>query len=300
MNRTLPLMLAALAAGCQPGEMLDEPATQPELEALRAHVATLNEKSFLLHKDLSKTVMDLQQRVASLESTIKAYEVEIRRLNEKLGRTPVPDAAAGGPQNPPVKPDPVPDTLQSQMKEIDTQMARLREGAPPEEVAAALAPVAAHAASKLAEALKDAILDIDRLRRLEQVLARLPAGDLRVPLAEALKDRARRSAAARVVGETKHRELSAILEAHTADADFEFCYLVGASLVRCKNPAGVPALLRALRSPDRNTRFLAISELRPLSGQSFGYDYAKGEEANAKAVAAWEEWFEKSRGSLFK
>lgn len=297
----LSFLVFLLAAGCQaPGGSGDQDplATRSQVDVLAAKVETYNEKSFLLHRDLSKTVMELRERVVALENLVKAYDIEIKRLNEKVAAPPAKVVEV-----PPAVTTPPPPSISSEeaLKQIEVQLLKLRQKGDVDEIAKALLPIAPQAAARVCEVMKEAIRDVDLLRRLEQLLARMPAGDLKIPLAEALKDPRRRNTAARVVGHAGNLELSRLLEPFTSAAEDDFCLEVGAALVRCRNVVGVPALIRALRSGDRSTRFLALAELRPLSGNNaHGYDSTKDREANADAIRAWEEWFEKNRTKLFQ
>jgi len=292
MNRSI-ILLAAVALGCTPGRRAeDAPVTKGEILALETKVGDTNAKANLFANDLTEKMGRLESRIAALESTVKTQDVHIRTLEDKIAQL------RGGAGQPDVTQPPM--TAEDSIKEVDNQLARLRNGFRPEEVAKALQPLAKYAAPKLCETLKTSFRDIDLMRRVEQVLAKLPASDLKIPIEDSLKDRVARYPAARVVGEIGNKELSRTLEPYTSDADLDFGYLVGSSLVRCRNRVGVPALIRVLRSEDKNTRFLAISALRPIAGDStLNYDFQKTPEQNGAAIKAWEEWYDQNGAKLF-
>ncbi len=290
MKRLLPLLLLS-AAGCQAGPRPEDAVTRADLLAAEARFSTKNEKNFVFYQEATNTIGQLERRVAQLESMIKSYDFEIRRLNEKL--------AGVRPGGVPVVTNPE-TRIEDAIKETDAQLARLKDGGRIDDIVLSLQPIARHAAPRACEALKGAVRDVQYMQRLEHLLSKLPAEALKMPLEDALKSGVARYAAARVVGEVGDKELSKLLEPHTADADFDFCFVVGSSLVRCKNRAGVPALLRVLRAQDKNTRFLAINSLRSLAKEDFGYDYQKAPDVNAVAIKSWEDWYEKAGAKLFE
>jgi hypothetical protein len=296
MKRSI-ILLAAVAIGCQPASRpQDAPMTKGDLLDLEKKIAETKDGAFLHSREVTEKIGRLESRVAALESTVKTQDVHIRALEDKIAQLRGAGAGAGQPDvtQPPM-------TAEDAIKEVDNQLARLRNGFRPEEVAKSLQPIAKYAAPKLCETLKSSFRDIDLMRRVEQVLAKLPASDLKIPIEDSLKDRVARYPAARVVGEVGNKELSRTLEAYTSDADLDFGYLVGSSLVRCRNRVGVPALIRVLRSEDKNTRFLAISALRPIAGENtLSYDFQKTPEQNGAAIKAWEEWYDQNGAKLFE
>ncbi|MBI2932421.1 MAG: hypothetical protein HYY16_12285 [Planctomycetes bacterium] len=285
------LLLLLSLVGCSSGPAPNEVfATKEDLGKLELKFTNTNEASVLFSREFTDRLGRIEQRLAALEAVTKSHDIEIRRLNERLSQLP-----AAGPA-----PTPLSAGTEEALKTTDDQIQRLRDGFPPDEVARILAPIARYAAPKACAALKDALRDVEYMKRLEAVLSKFPPADLKIPLEEALRDPIARNPAARVVGTVGDRELSRILEPYTSDAEMDFCIQVGESLIRCRNQAGVPALLRALRADDKNTRLLAVAALRSVSkNETFGYDFSKPADANAAAIKAWEEWYEKNGATLF-
>jgi hypothetical protein len=76
--------------------------------------------------------------------------------------------------------------------------------------------------------------------------------------------------------------------------------MAGESLVRCRNSAGIPALIQCLRSEQRDTRTITINALRPLNrGQDFGYRAQQPPMENASSIKQWDEWAEKFGKVIF-
>ncbi|MBL9001652.1 MAG: hypothetical protein JNK25_11000 [Phycisphaerae bacterium] len=64
-----------------------------------------------------------------------------------------------------------------------------------------------------------------------------------------------------------------------------------AAIVRAtaaSDAASVPDLVRMLRSDDPATRLLAITSLRRMTGETFGYDYGAPPGERDAAIARWE------------
>ncbi|MFA4985772.1 MAG: HEAT repeat domain-containing protein [Candidatus Brocadiia bacterium] len=77
--------------------------------------------------------------------------------------------------------------------------------------------------------------------------------------------------------------------------------------VRCRSawalgeiPANdnVPALIAALSDEDADMRFYAINSLYRLTGLKFDFEPRGAEEARAKAIALWAEWWEKNKATF--
>lgn len=297
MKHAWVVVFAAAVAGCQTGggRADDQPVTKRDLTDAELKCKEEADRAFAHHKQMTETIGRLEGRMSTLERRAETQEIEIRSLNDRLARA----GAGANPTDPPPTVPPVP--AEDAIKEVDNQLTRLKNGLPVDGVAKVLAPLAKYAAPKLCETLKNAFRDVELMGRVEQVLERLPAAELRYPLEDSLRDRVARYPAARVVGRVGNRELSKVLEAYTADADLYFCYLVGDSLTKCRNRSGVPALIRVLRSEDKNTRFLAISALRALANENtHNYDFTKTPEQNMAAIKLWEEWWDKSGAKLFE
>ncbi|MCA8973071.1 MAG: hypothetical protein KDC98_00035 [Planctomycetes bacterium] len=73
--------------------------------------------------------------------------------------------------------------------------------------------------------------------------------------------------------------------------DVEAC----AEELKRRGKAALPEVLRALRSDIRNQREAAAAALLHVTGQDFGYDPAKDEDANGEAIKKAELWFLRNR-----
>jgi HEAT repeat protein len=192
-------------------------------------------------------------------------------------------------------------TVEQILLETEAAIAAVRAGkVKPEEAAHQLKPFAKHAAPRIVDEMRRSITQIEYTIQLEAVLSKLPPEELKVPIQKALADKAVRLSAARVVGASGDRELSKVLEAPAAGDDEDLALMAGESMVRCRNAAGVPALVRCLRSEQRDTRTIAINALRPLNrGQDFGYRAPLAPMENAAAIRQWDEWAEKFGRTIF-
>jgi hypothetical protein len=61
-----------------------------------------------------------------------------------------------------------------------------------------------------------------------------------------------------------------------------------------KDRRAIPALILQLDNDDPAIRFYAISALRDITGQSFGYHYFDNAVARKPAVQKWREWAAKN------
>jgi hypothetical protein len=291
----LGLVLAATAA-CNlggGGQQQDDgaPLTKADVHRTQMELSAKYDSAYEMVRQLTEQVMRLESRTVALENEMKLKDTELRSLNDKVARLQgAANDAPGGNLRP-----------EEMHKLIETQLTRLKDGLRKEDVARTLAPIARFAAPRLCEALRSSLRDIEFMKRLEFVLSQMPPAELKIPLADSLKDQVARYPAARVVGDVGNYDLSRVLEPYTADGSLDFCFLAGDSLVRCKNKNGVPALLRVLRSEDQNLRLLASNTLARLNGErNMGYDFQKNGDQNAAAIKAWEEWYEKEGGKLFQ
>lgn len=312
--RAFPIVFVLAAAGCadfvtrEEFEHAQKESTEFQLKASRTNdlqVATMDEAR--------KQLSDLQTRTGQMELLLKALQASVAHLEEdvKLLKAQIQAASAAAPPTARNGADPSPDPKRAQapavklediLLEIEGALTQLRSGKiGEEETTALLKPHARHAAPRLFRELREAITRPDYARQLEAVLSRFPAEDLRAPIREALGQFGVRESAARVAGATRDPETGKILEeyAGTDDEDFRLC--LGEALVLCRNAAGVPLLVRSLRSAQSATRTIALAALRRLNrGDDLGYRAPLSPEQNADALKAWEEWAEKYAKVLFE
>lgn len=311
MKVGIPAALVLLSVGCVDlVEKEDFDEVTKKVDKLSAQVATKNDMQALLYDELVKRANGLEKKVGELDIMVNTMKSQVARLEDlaktlqgqidALGKTPAPvpaTAAAGQPAEPSR-------TLKIEdiLLEIETVLTQLRSGKlRTDEAAVRLKPFAQHAAPRIITELRDSIARYEYSKQLEAILGKFPPAELKVPLQEALKHRATREAAARVVGATGDRELSKILEEYLADGDEDFRLNVGDSLVRCRNGSGIPLLLQCLKSEQGTTRTIAISALKKINrGEDLGYRSQLSVEANAAAIKAWDDWSDKFAKTLFE
>lgn len=310
LKAVLPAALALFSVGCVDlveKEDLDELSGQ--VEKLKAQVAQRNDMQALLYDKLVDRANQMEKKLVEVDIMVNTMKAQVARLEDlaktlqgqidALGKAPAANPATPG--NPTVD---APKTMKIEdiLLEIETVITQLRTGKlKTEEAATRLKPFAQHAAPRIITELRDSIARYDYARQLEQILGKFPPAELKVPLVDALKRRATREAAARVVGAAKDKELSKILEEYLGDPDEDFRLNVGDALVSCRNSSGIPLLLQCLKSDQGATRTIAISALKKVNrGEDLGYRPQLSPEANAAAIKAWDEWSDKFAKTLFE
>lgn len=293
------LILALAMAGCAAEvtrENIDQ--THKTISDLDIKFTNKNDLQVQLYNELLEKNRKLVEEIAQLQMKTTVLESNLNQLQEKIARTPTLPVSPGGDApsvTAPRKP------IEEIVRDTHGAMDRLRAGkATPEEVGEQLRPYAREAAPLVVEELRRSITKPDFAGQLETVLSKFPPGELKVPLQKALAERVVRFSAARVVDKVKDRELSKVLEEHAGSDDEEFRLQAGESLVACRNAAGIPPLVKALRSPERDVRITALRALKAVNaGEDFGFRAIQGPEQNAQALQSWEEWEKKFGPSLF-
>jgi hypothetical protein len=312
--KTLKLAIPALAflsaVSCVDlAEKEDLDTAVTKLESTMAKLAQKNDVQALYAAEVVKQVSGLEKKVAELDILTNTMKTQVEKLEDKvktlqatvdaLGKAPAATPAANPGQ-------PVEQAkklkIEEILLEIQTVLAELRQGKiKQEEAAARLKPWADQAASQLVSELRTSLTKFEYAKQLEWILAKLPPAELKVPLLGALKQRGVREAAARVIGQTKDKELSKILEEYVGDTDEDFRLGVGDALVMCQNSSGIPLLLGCLKSDQSATRTIAIAALKKVNrGEDLGYRPQLTPEANAAAIKAWDEWTEKFAKTLWE
>ena len=268
--------------------------TDEKIAKLEQKLEAKLDKAFTVYSGLSDLVGKMEKRLGTVENENRLLKIDIDRLTAKLAAVPVQ-------KDPSVK-DPAvkdPELAEASMK-IDMALTKLKAGGSVEDAIKELVPLSRWSAAKMAEALGKNVTDVNFIRALEQVLAKCPAGDLKAPLGEAAKDRLRRASVARVIGTVGDRELSKILEVYIGESSHVQQVEIGKALLGCRNKLGVPPLLKSLKAPDSDTRFLAITYLRAVNqGESFNYDFNRTPDDNTAAIKRWDDWAEKEGKKLF-
>lgn len=304
--KNLALALAALAvAGCESYPEKSEPQQlRDEMTDLKLKVEKNNTGQSYAVEQLVNANKGLVERVTQLEITLRGLETTVRHLEDQV-RT-LAAAQAAGPRTSAdpsaVKPPPGPQKkLEDVLLEVETTVGQLRDGKiKADEAATLLKPWARHAVPRLIEELDRSLTRFELAKQIERVLAAMPAGELKLPLREALQRRSVREAAARVAGLAKDRDLSKILEEHAASPDEDFRLSAGEALVLCRNAAGIPPLIASLKSDQGATRTIALSALKKLNrGEDYKYRPQLSPAENALSIKSWEEWAEKYDKALF-
>jgi hypothetical protein len=308
LKAVIPAFLALAAAGCVDlVEKEDLDQVTHKVEKLSAQVAQKNDMQALLYEELVKRTNGLEKKVGEMDILLNTMKAQVARLEDlartmqgqidALGRAPA--ANPGAPEQPTAPAAKM--KLEDILLEVETVITQLRGGKiKNDEAITRLKPFAQHAAPRLLTELRESLARYDYAKQLEFVMAKLPPGELKVPLQGALKRTGLREAAARIVGATGDKELSKILEEYLGESDEDFRLNIGDALVHCRNASGIPLLLQCLKSDQAATRTIAIAALKKNNrGEDLGYRAQLGVEANAGAIKAWEEWADKFAKSLF-
>lgn len=306
----IPAVLALIGAGCVDlveKEDLDE--FSRKFEKLSAQVAQKNDMQALLYEELVKRTNGVEKKVGEIDILVNTMKAQVARLEDlaKTMRAEI-DALGKAPAAAPAQPgQPAAEAaktlkIEDILLEVETIVTQFRSGKlKTDEATAKLKPYAQHAVPRLITELHESVAKFEYTKQLEAVLSKMPPAELKVPLVGALKRRGTREASARIVGMTKDRELSKILEEYIGDADEDFRLNVGDALVSCRNSSGIPLLLQCLKSDQNATRTIAIAALKKVNrGEDLGYKPQLSVEANAGAIKSWEEWSDKFAKTLFE
>ncbi|HEX7901377.1 MAG TPA: HEAT repeat domain-containing protein [Planctomycetota bacterium] len=304
MNKLCVAIAALAVVGCESyPEKTESDQIREDVTDLKLKVEKNNTGQSYAVEQLVNANKGLVERVTQLEILVRGLETTVRHQDEQLKtlaatRAVAPAPAVPGGPNPPAVPA---KKLEDILLEVETTVGQLRDGKlAAAEAATLLKPHARHAIPRLIEELDRSLTRFDYAKKLEKTLASMPAADLKLPLREALQRRSTREAAARVVGQTKDRELSKILEEHADSPDEDFRLAVGEALVLCRNAAGIPALVASLKSEQGTNRTIAGSALKKANrGEDFDFKPQLSPAENAPAIKSWEEWAEKFGKALF-
>lgn len=301
------LVLVLGACGSYPEDgQTPESRANLELERLRAEMKQQSAVQALMCEKLVDANRSLVERVGKLENLVgvsqadlKVLMDQVKTLQAQLAAVPATGPNTAGPgETPRVFPK---KSTEDALLDIEAAITGLSSGKlKREEAAVQLKPYPQYAAPRVLDEIRRSPTRFEYLKQLEWVLSQLPARELKVFLREALLERGSRDSAARVVGLSRDPELGRLLEEHAGTKDEDFGLVCGDSLASCRNPAGIPLLVRCLKSEQGATRTIAISTLKRVNrGESFGYSAPLSPEQNAAAVKSWEEWAQKFGPTLF-
>lgn len=311
LTLAVPAVLVLATVGCVDiAEKEDLDDVVAKVEKISAQMAQKNDMQALLYEELVKRTNGLEKKVGEMDILTNTMKAQVARLEELLKtlQAQVETLSKAPPSGLPATPG-QPGTeaartlkIEEILLEIQTVLAELRGGKlKADEAATRLRPWAQHAAPQLVTELRNSLAKFEYAKQLESILAKFPPLELKAPLSGALRQRAIREAAARVIGATGDKELSHVLEEYVGESDEDFRLAVGDALVRCRNGAGIPLLLSSLRSEQSSTRTIAISTLKKINrGDDMGYKPQLTPEANAAGIKAWDEWSDKFAKTLFE
>jgi hypothetical protein len=289
--KPVPLSFAAAilaVLSCSSVESAPQDSLQDRLTKLEIQLTTKIDKEHATVTELVDKVLRLERRIADFENENKLLKIDLKRLGDQIN--------AGGPRN---GTGPSADLAETGMK-IDQALAKLKTTGNVDEAAKELVPLARYSVPKMVETLKQ-IGSPDYVSSVEKVLAKCPVAELKGPLEDAVKDRLRRTSAARIVGAVGDLELSKILEPYMGDSDPIVQVEFGQALIACKNKLGVPLLIKTLSAPESEIRFRAILTLKRLNkSETFGFDMNKNADENDAAIKAWHDWYQKQGMKLFE
>lgn len=296
--------IAALAVvGCESyPEKTEQDQFREDMTDLKLKVEKNNTGQSYAVEQLVNANKGLVERVTQLEILVRGLETTVRHQDEQLKTLLAARAVAPATNpsvvNPPAAPQ---KKLEDILLEVETTVGQLRDGKlGADEAGTLLKPWARHAIPRLVEELDRSLTRFDYAKKLEKTLAFMPAADLKLPLRDALQRRSVREAAARVVGQSKDKDLSKILEEHAESPDEDFRLAVGEALVQCRNSAGIPPLVASLKSEQGATRTIAASALKKANrGEDFNYRPQLSAAENAASIKSWEDWAEKFGKALF-
>ncbi len=287
-------MLLVATVGCAQGP------TREDYQRLSRRMADLekssqatNSKQTLLYNKLIEKYGAMERTVREMDAVTKILDTTVKRLEDKIGKTKAP---GGGkkPEDRPAAAD-IPAKVASVLRGLKTRNTTV------EEAALTLKPIATEATPLLTGQLEKPLGDRAYRNAIESLLSNLPVDSIRNPVTEllALPGMVRMSGA-RIIRNHRNVKLSAALEAYVETPDEDFRLLIGEALAACRNSAGIPVLVHALRSKEYSNRVIAIDLLRKLNdGKDFGYRASKTGEENTSALEEWKKWQDGDGKELF-
>ncbi|HZN60835.1 MAG TPA: HEAT repeat domain-containing protein [Planctomycetota bacterium] len=289
---SLSFVLALLlAVGCSSVETATPDSVQDKLTKLEVQMSQKFDKAHAIFDELSDKCLRLERDLRRMESDNQTLRIDVKKLTERLDAV-----GAAGPRG---VPTPGIDRAEVSMK-IDQALAKLKTTGNVDEAAKELVPLSRYSVPKMVDALRQ-VAATEYVTSVEKVLAKCPVDELSGPLDETLKDRLRRTSVARVVGATKDKGLSKILEPYASDPEPGTQIEVGQALLNCRNRMGVPPLLKALTASESEIRFRAVLTLKRVNrGEAYGFDMNKSAEENDAAIKAWYDWWQKEGQKLFE
>lgn len=235
-----------------------------------------------LQEQISKTQVDIKNQMFELTGEIAVIKTKVNQIETKQSeaQTPVSPTETG--------------------RKVDAALGRLKANQlSPAETAKEIAAIEM-SAPYVFERLKQNIQarDFDTAARIEEVLAYMPINDIKSHLTDALKDDTLRIPAAKIIGRVGSTELSAVLEPYQNNNFPYFRFVVGDSLVRCKNKFGIPILIDALKNDRDVYSIIAFDILQRVTKNSFGYKIYASAVENQKAIELWQDWWHTSENSF--
>lgn len=151
----------------------------------------------------------------------------------------------------------------------------------------------AEATAFLLDEIKRDYREVDFAQRAEELIITFPFDATHPPLERALADNDLRLSALRIISRIGNESWVEALKAQMANPDDVVQVNVGVALVKCKEKAGIPLLIRALNSNDWANRVLAVNTLRRVNRrEDYAFSPFKSAEENAAAIKKWESWWE--------
>lgn len=141
----------------------------------------------------------------------------------------------------------------------------------------------------LVRQLKDK--DINIVRRIELVFAKLAPSEVIPVLSESLMQPDIRNSAARILGDINDSSAVIPLVERIKDKDNDFVFSVAEALVSLKDRRGIPVLIENLKSDNSSRRALAFDTLSKITGLTFEYKPYLSAEERLNAVKDWENWW---------
>jgi hypothetical protein len=294
MKRFWICTVLVAGAGCAQGPTReDHQQLSRRLARLEKSTQAINSKQTLLYNTLIEKYGAMERTVREMDAITKILDTTVKRLEDRVGNTVLPGNGGGKPNRPAAAE--IPAKVASVLRGMKTRNMTV------EEAALTLRPVAVEATPLLTDQLTKPLGDRAYRNAIESVISNLPVDAIRTPVTAllALPGMVRMSGA-RVIRNHRDRKLSAALEGFTKTPDEDFRLLIGEALAACKNPAGIPVLVRSLRSNEYSNRVIAIDLLRKLNdGKDFGYRASRTGEENTSALAEWDKWRDGAGKELF-
>lgn len=138
--------------------------------------------------------------------------------------------------------------------------------------------------------------------RIEKLIARFPVEQIKSQIETLIIEQVSKVSVVRIVRYTRDKGLSELVVPFASSVDDEFKSQLVLTLIECKNRAGIPVGLELLSSSDENVRLMAVTALKSVSKDDFGYRFFEKPDTkeNQESISKFKSWYGSVKESVWK